>query len=77
MNITWNADTYTEEFSFVHQYGNDVAELIDCERGSTIVDLGCGNGALTNRLKNKGFHVIGIDDSCDLLYIARKKLSRN
>lgn len=72
MNITWNADTYTEEFSFVHQYGNDVAELIDCEQGSTIVDLGCGNGALTNRLKNKGFHVIGIDDSCDLLHIARK-----
>ena len=71
MNIKWNADKYTEDFSFVHQYGNDVAELIECKTESTVLDLGCGNGSLTNQLKNKGLHVIGIDDSEELLNVAR------
>ena len=71
MNIKWNADKYTKDFSFVHQYGNDVAELIDCEGGSTVLDLGCGNGTLTHQLKSKGFNVIGVDDSEELLCIAR------
>ena len=71
MNIEWDAGKYTKDFSFVHQYGNDAAELIDCKAGGAVLDLGCGNGSLTNRLKNKGFHVIGIDDSEDLLNVAR------
>lgn len=33
MNIKWDAGKYTKDFSFVHQYGNDVAELINCEKG--------------------------------------------
>lgn len=72
MNITWNADQYTKDFSFVHQYGNDVAALIDCRQGSTVLDLGCGNGALTKRLKDSGFRVIGIDASAELLDTARR-----
>ena len=52
MNIAWDAGKYTKDFSFVHQYGSAVAELLDCGQGSTVVDLGCGNGALTNQLKN-------------------------
>ena len=72
MNITWDADKYSKNFSFVHRYGNDVAELIDCKPGGTIVDLGCGNGALTNIIKNKGYKVIGIDASDELLDLARR-----
>ena len=40
MNIKWDADKYTKDFSFVHQYGNGVVELIDCEIGGTLIDLG-------------------------------------
>jgi trans-aconitate methyltransferase len=50
MNNTWNADQYTKDFSFVHQYGNHALELIDAPSGSSVLDLGCGNGALTNTL---------------------------
>ena len=71
MNITWNADKYTNDFSFVHQYGNDVAQLLNCAPGSDVLDLGCGNGALTNRLRERGFHVIGLDASSELLDTAR------
>lgn len=71
MNITWDADKYTEDFSFVHQYGNQVADWIEAEAGSTVLDLGCGNGALTNGLKEKGFAVMGMDASQAFLEIAR------
>lgn len=72
MNIKWNANKYTEDFSFVHQYGNSVTELIEADINSTVIDLGCGNGALSNVLKEKGFDVIGIDASKELLDIAKK-----
>lgn len=72
MNINWDAKKYTSDFSFVHQYGSSVLELIESEPGSTVLDLGCGNGALSKTLRDKGFAVKGIDASKDLLEIARK-----
>lgn len=72
MNIKWDADKYTADFSFVHQYGNSVMELIDANEGSSVLDLGCGNGALTKTLQQKGYAVKGLDDSRELLDIARK-----
>ena len=53
MNIIWNAKDYTENFSFVHRYGEDVLSLLDAPEGSLVVDLGCGNGALTGKLREK------------------------
>ena len=73
MNIKWDADKYTADFSFVHQYGNSVIELIDADKGSFVLDLGCGNGALTKTLQDKGCLVKGLDASKELLDIAKKK----
>lgn len=72
MNIKWDADKYTSDFSFVHQYGNSVTELISADKNSSILDLGCGNGALTKALQDKGYIVKGLDASKELLDIARK-----
>lgn len=72
MNIKWDADKYTADFSFVHQYGSSVMELIDADEGSSVLDLGCGNGALTKALQGKGYAVKGLDASSELLNIARK-----
>lgn len=47
MNIQWGAEKYMSDFSSVHKYGNSVAELIEAPEGSRVLDLGCGNGALT------------------------------
>ena len=38
-----------------------------------ILDLGCGTGSITNRLARKGFNMIGIDLSEDMLSIAKDK----
>lgn len=72
MNIKWNAKGYTENFQFVHKYGEDVMELLQSPTGSRVLDLGCGNGNLTRKLKDKGYDAIGMDDSADMLRIARE-----
>ena len=72
MNINWDADKYTSDFSFVHQYGESVTELIDADNNSMLLDLGCGNGALTKALQDKGYIVKGIDASKEQLDIARQ-----
>ena len=72
MNMQWDAETYGRDFSFVHRYGDGVAALIGAAPGSTVLDLGCGNGALTHRLRQSGFQVMGLDASPDLLSAARK-----
>ena len=73
MNIKWDANKYTADFSFVHQYGNSVIELIDADKGSSVLDLGCGNGELTKVLQDKGYLVKGLDASKELLDIAKEK----
>lgn len=32
---------------FLYHYGEDVLKLLDIRPGDTVIDLGCGNGALT------------------------------
>lgn len=72
MNIDWNAEDYKKNFSFVYRYGNDVLEMIDAPEKSFVVDLGCGNGALTQKLAGKGYSVLGIDGSEEMLTLAKK-----
>ncbi len=67
MNIQWNSNDYTDNFNFVYKYGEDVLALIDAPEGSLAVDLGCGNGALAKKLADRGYKVIGIDASDDML----------
>ncbi|WP_080903043.1 trans-aconitate 2-methyltransferase [Parabacteroides sp. Marseille-P3160] len=70
MNIDWDAQEYSHDFSFVHHYGEDVLKLLDIHPGDTVIDLGCGNGALTMRLSEMGAHAIGIDASSEMLEMA-------
>lgn len=71
MNITWDAQGYTDGFSFVHRFGEDVLSLLDAPEGSFVVDLGCGNGALTQKLAQRGYRVLGVDASPEMLAKAR------
>lgn len=72
LNIKWDARGYADEFSFVHKYGEDVLLLLDAPKGSSVIDLGCGNGALTAKLRDMGYNVTGIDASGEMLEIARQ-----
>lgn len=71
MNINWEAKEYASNFSFVPQYGKSVIELITVPSGSRVLDLGCGNGTLTQQLADAGFDVRGMDASPELVKLAR------
>ena len=47
-------------------YKEDIKEGLIC-------DLGCGTGAITERLANLGYDMIGIDNSYDMLDVAMEK----
>lgn len=43
--------------------------------GSRVLEVGCGTGAITNRLQELGWDVTGVDASADMIEIARRKSS--
>jgi SAM-dependent methyltransferase len=40
-----------------------------------ILDLGCGTGSLTSRMADRGYDMIGVDSSADMLSVALEKRS--
>ena len=73
MNITWDAEKYAGDFAFVHRYGLDVAALMETQPGGSVLDLGCGNGALTDFFVKNGYRALGLDSSREQLSIARRE----
>ncbi len=72
-NISWNAADYKENFSFVPAYREAMVSLITKQPGSRVIDLGCGNGSLTEKNARRGYLVTGIDDSEEMLRLAQKE----
>lgn len=70
MNIAWDAGSYRDNFSFVSEYGKAVVDLVSPGEGLAL-DLGSGTGALSGSLREKGYEVIGIDDSEEMVRLAR------
>lgn len=69
----WNASEYIKHASFVPTMANDVVGLLNPEEGESILDVGCGNGELTQILKEKGCSVIGVDSSPNMIDMAKNR----
>jgi len=63
----WNADRYRENARFVSDLGAGALEWLKPLKGERILDLGCGDGALTERLISTGAKVLGVDASPDMI----------
>jgi len=59
----WDPESYARNARFVSDLGMPVVELLAPRRGERVLDLGCGDGALTLKLVEMGCTVIGIDSS--------------
>jgi SAM-dependent methyltransferase len=56
--------------AFAEASCNGVLDLLGCVSGSSVLDLGCGDGFLTNRLLERGASVVAIDASPRMLILA-------
>jgi len=69
----WNATEYETHVSFVPALANDVIELLNPREGERILDIGCGDGQLTLKIKEKGCSVLGIDFSANMVEAAIRR----
>lgn len=68
----WSARRYAANARFVSDLGAPVLALLDPQPGERILDLGCGDGALTRRIAEAGAEVTGVDASPDMVASARE-----
>jgi len=67
----WDPDRYARQARFVADLGMPVVDLLAPEPGERILDLGCGDGALTLKLRDMGVDVTGVDASAPQIEAAR------
>jgi len=70
---TWSAADYARNAGFVPALGGPVVDLLDPRPGERILDLGCGDGALTAEIAARGAAVTGLDASPELIAAARAR----
>jgi trans-aconitate methyltransferase len=74
---TWNTEAYAANGRFVATHASDVVALLNPQPGEHILDLGCGDGALTEQLAATGAIVTGADASPTMLAAAGQRSARH
>ena len=69
-STSWNPSSYAKNARFVSDLGEPLLVLLDGKPGETILDLGCGDGALTEKIMVRGCAVYGCDSSLAQLQAA-------
>ena len=70
---TWDPERYARNARFVSDLGMPVVQLLAPRPGERILDLGCGDGVLTEKLASLGCEVVGVDASEMQIAAARKR----
>ncbi len=69
----WKADRYAQHAHFVPALGAPVLELLKPQAGERILDLGCGDGVLTEKIAASGAVVVGVDAAADMIAAATRR----
>jgi trans-aconitate methyltransferase len=69
----WSAERYAQAAHFVPALGAPVLELLAPMPGEHILDLGCGDGVLTEKIADAGAAVVAVDAAPDMVAAARRR----
>ena len=69
----WSAEDYGAHARFVSDLGTPVLSLLAPQAGEWVLDLGCGDGALSAEIAAAGAEVIGVDAAPDMVAAARAR----
>jgi SAM-dependent methyltransferase len=69
----WSPADYAKNAAFVPALGDAVLKLLHPKPGELILDVGCGDGVLTQRIVAAGASAIGIDSSEEMVEAARAR----
>ena len=69
----WNPEQYAKNARFVSELGMPVVNLLSPKPDETILDIGCGDGDLTIKLREFGCKLVGVDAS-EKMVLATKSL---
>jgi trans-aconitate methyltransferase len=71
-STSWNPESYAKNARFVSDLGEPLLQLLNPRPGELILDLGCGDGALTRKIA-ACCRVIGVDSSFPQLQAAKER----
>jgi len=69
----WDAHDYGRNARFVAELAADLIDWLEPRAGERVLDIGCGDGALTAEIAARGAEVIGIDASPAMVAAARAR----
>ena len=70
---TWDPSDYGKNGAFVQTMASEVLEWLAARTGESILDLGCGDGQLTQRILATGATVVPVDSSPEMVAAARAR----
>jgi trans-aconitate methyltransferase len=73
MQQTWDAALYAGNGRFVALLAESVFATLQPQRGEHILDLGCGDGFLTQRISESGATVVAVDSSSQMIAAAKQR----
>src|SRR6516165_9517294 len=73
MTQTWDPLAYARNGAFVHGLAGGVLEWLNADVGEFILDLGCGDGQLTQRIAACEAQILGVDASAEMVAAARER----
>ncbi len=69
----WDPLRYNKNAGFVAELGAPLLDLLQPARGERVLDLGCGEGALTAKIAAAGAEVVGVDSSPEQVAAAKAR----